>query len=272
MSLIEALFLGILQGITEFLPISSSGHLVIAQTYLGLEVESLKSFDVIVHVGTLTAIVVYFWKDIAGLFKGFIGFFGIYKVKESDKEYQNLILYIIIATLPAVFVGLFFEDAIDHLFRSAFYIGIWMIIIGGIFIIAEHQLKKYKKEKNIGYFSAIVVGIVQAFALIPGVSRSGITISAGIFQGLSREKAARFSFLLAIPVILGAGLLTTIKEIAGGGFELNLLTLVAGFVSSAFSGFFAVYFLMKYLKNHTLKVFSYYLFVVGTIVIILALL
>lgn len=272
MSILQALFLGVLQGITEFLPISSSGHLVIAQTFLGLEVDSLKSFDVVVHLGTLTAIIIYFWKDIVGLLKGFLGFLRIYKVKPSDKKYQNLILYIVVATIPAVIVGLLFEDAIDDLFRNAFYVGIWMIIVGVIFIISEKRLKTYLLKKKIGYLSATIIGIMQAFALIPGVSRSGTTISAGIFQGLTREKAARFSFLLAVPVILGAGILTVMNEISRGGFELEISLLLTGFASSALAGFCAVYFLMKYLKKHTLKAFSYYLFLVGGLVIILPLL
>lgn len=272
MNFLEALILGVVQGITEFLPISSSGHLVIAQTYLGLDVESLKSFDVIVHVGTLAAIIIYFWKDVVGLFKGFFGFLKIYKIKESEREYQNLILYIIIATIPAVIVGLTSENFIDSIFRSAFYVGIWMILVGIVFIVSEHKLKKFPGEKKVGYKSALIVGLAQAFALIPGVSRSGVTISAGIFQGIPREKAARFSFLIAIPTIMGAGTLTAIKEFSSGGFDLGFVPLATGFISSGLTGFFAVYLLMRYLKKHTLKIFSLYLFIVGAFVLTMTLL
>lgn len=268
MGFLEALFLGILQGITEFLPISSSGHLVLGETFLGLDVEKLKSFDVVVHLGTLTAIIIYFWKDVVGLFKGLFGYLGFYRKKSFDREYRKLIGFIIVGTIPAVIVGLFFEDLIDFVFRNTLYVGLWMIIVGEIFIISEGVLKKYKKEEKIGYIQALIIGVAQAAALIPGVSRSGATIAAGLFQGISREKAARFSFLLAMPAIFGAGLLTFIKEMKAGGFSLEFAPLLTGFIASALAGFGAVYFLMKYLKTHTLKAFSVYLFIVGGITVI----
>lgn len=268
MTFIEALILGVLQGITEFLPISSSGHLVLGETFLGLEVESLKSFDVVVHMGTLAAIVIYFWRDVVGLFKGLFAFIGIYKISARLREYQKLVGYIILASVPAVLAGLFLEDTIDFLFRDALYVGLWMIIVGEIFILSEGVLKKFKKEVQMGWFQALIIGLAQAVALIPGVSRSGSTIAAGLFQGVTREKAARFSFLMAMPVIFGAGLLTLVKEMKGGGFDLELVPLVVGFVASMLAGFAAVYFLMKFLKTHTLKAFAIYLFVVGGVTVV----
>jgi undecaprenyl-diphosphatase len=268
MSILEALILGIVQGITEFLPVSSSGHLVLGETFLGLEVEALKSFDVVVHLGTLTAIVIYFLKDVVGLFRGLFSFIGLYKTDSRAKEYQKLIGYIILASIPAVLAGLFLEDTIDFLFRNALYVGLWMIIIGEIFILSEGVLKKYTKNREIGWFQALIIGLAQAVALIPGVSRSGFTIAAGLFQGVTREKAARFSFLMAMPVIFGAGLLTTVKELKGDEFSVEFMPLVVGFIASAVAGFVAVYFLMKFLKKHTLKVFAYYLFAVGGITVI----
>jgi undecaprenyl-diphosphatase len=272
MNILEALFLGILQGVTEFLPVSSSGHLVIAESLLGLEVESLKSFDVVVHLGTFAAIIIYFWKDIVGLFKGFFSYIGLMKKSPSNKEYQNLIAYIIIATIPAIIIGLSMGDAIDFMFRNTFYVGLWMIIVGEVFLLAEWSLRKFKKEESLNWKKALIIGLAQAVALIPGVSRSGSTISAGLFQGIPREKAARFSFLLALPAILGAGLLTGIKEVKAGGFNVEFLPLIIGFVSATVVGFSSVYFLMKFLKNHSLNVFAYYLFVVGGISVIISLL
>ncbi|MBU1446450.1 undecaprenyl-diphosphate phosphatase [Patescibacteria group bacterium] len=279
MTIFDALFLGVLQGIAEFLPISSSGHLVIAERLLGLEVESLKSFDVMVHLGTLTAIIIYFWKDVVMLFQGFFGFLGFYKTNVHVRESQKLIFYIIIASIPAVLVGLFLGDSIDFLFRDLFYVGVWMIIVGEIFFLAEWYIVKYKKEKELNYPSAIIIGLAQAVALIPGVSRSGLTIATGLFRGLSREKAARFSFLMSMPVVFGAGLLTAIKEMKnasemglGISFsdKLDFLPLFIGFVSAALAGFASVYFLMKFIKNHTFKGFGVYLFVVGSIAIIMS--
>jgi len=277
MGIFDALFLGVLQGIAEFLPVSSSGHLILGESILGLDVESLKSFDVVVHIGTLTAVVVYFWKDVVMLFQGFFAFLGFYKINSHVKESQKLILYIIVASIPAVLTGLFFEDAIDFLFRDALYVGLWMIIIGQIFFLAEWYASKYKKEKELNLQSAIVIGLAQAVALIPGVSRSGSTIATGLFRGLSREKAARFSFLMSMPVVFGAGLLTAIKEMkkaseAGLGIsfgeQADLLPLIIGFASSALAGFAAVYFLMKFIKNHTLRGFGVYLFGIGTAAIV----
>lgn len=263
MNFLDALLLGILQGITEFLPISSSGHLVLGETFLGLDVENLKSFDVVVHMGTLAAIVIYFWRDVVGLFKGLFAFIGVYKISPRLREYQKLIGFIILASVPAVLAGLFLEDAIDFLFRDALYVGLWMIIVGEVFILAEAISKRFKKEVQIGWLQALIIGLAQAAALIPGISRSGSTIAAGLFQGATRERAARFSFLMAMPVIFGAGLLTVVKEMKGGGFDLELVPLVVGFVSSMLAGLGAVYFLMKFLKTHTLKAFAIYLFIVG---------
>jgi undecaprenyl-diphosphatase len=273
MGIFDALFLGVLQGIAEFLPISSSGHLVLGESLLGLDVSSLKSFDVIVHLGTLTAVIVYFWEDIVMLFQGFFAFFGFYKTNSHVRESQKLIFYIIIASIPAILTGLFLEDTIDFLFRDVFYVGIWMIIIGQIFFLAEWYAERYTKEKELGYLSVIIIGLAQAVALIPGVSRSGSTIAAGLFRGLSREKAARFSFLMSMPVVFGAGLLTAVKEFkkaseAGLGIsfgeQAELLPLIIGFISSALAGFAAVYFLMKFIKNHTFRGFGVYLFVIGS--------
>jgi len=272
MGILEALFLGALQGVTEFLPISSSGHLVIGESLLGLDVESLKSFDVVVHLGTFAAIIIYFWKDVVGLFKGFFSYIGLMKKSPANKEYQNLIAYIIIGTIPAIIIGLSMEDAIDFLFRNTFYVGLWMIIVGEVFLLSEWALKKFKNEEGLTWKKALIIGLAQAVALIPGVSRSGSTIAAGLFQGIAREKAARFSFLLALPAILGAGILTGMKELNVGEFNVEFIPLIIGFVSASVVGFGAIYFLMKFLKNHSLNVFAYYLFAMGAVSVIISLL
>jgi len=266
MTYLEAIILGIVQGITEFLPISSSGHLVISEELLGLQVEMYKSFDVAVHVGTLLAIIFYFWKDIVMLFKGLFSFFqSTAKVSEDVKEFRPWILYIIIGTIPAVIVGLLFEDRIDGFFRDATRVAVTMIVIGIIFFLAEYVFGKVKSGK-ITWGKAIVIGLAQAVALIPGVSRSGSTIAAGLFQGVKRETAARFSFLLGAPAIFGAGMLTSIKHF-GGGEALNLDpgVILTGLLTSFVVGYFAVKWLMKYLKKHGLYVFGTYLVVAGLV-------
>ncbi|MFC1599420.1 undecaprenyl-diphosphatase UppP [Patescibacteria group bacterium] len=272
MDFFQALILGILQGITEFLPISSSGHLVLGEAVLGLDVEALKSFDVAVHMGTLVAIIIYFWKDLVGLIMGFLSLIRVVKPNKKHDEYHMLILFIVIGSVPAVLVGFLLGDAIDYWFRNTLYVGLFMIIIAELFIVAEGKLKKFKKPTELKLGHAIIIGCFQALALIPGVSRSGSTIAAGIFQGISREKAARFSFLMAMPVIFGAGMLTVVKELRGGELTIELMPMVVGFIASAAAGFASVYFLMKFLKNHTLKVFSVYLFIVGAISVIISIL
>jgi len=259
--------LGLLQGVAEFLPISSSGHLVLAETYLHLDVEKLKVFDVVLHLGTLTAIIVYFWKDFCGLIKGFLAFLRLYKTAPHIEMYQRLIGYLIIATIPAVIVGLLFGDAIDYLFRNAWYVALFMIMMGEIYILAERFLSKYKIKREIGWKNALIIGLAQAVALAPGISRSGSTIAAGLFQGVSREKAARFSFLMAMPAILGAGMLTFIKEIKAGTLTMEWMPVIVGFIASFGASFATVYFLMRYLKNNSLRPFSYYLFAVGGVII-----
>ncbi|MBN1495066.1 undecaprenyl-diphosphatase UppP [Candidatus Peregrinibacteria bacterium] len=267
MGIFEALFLGLLQGVTEFLPVSSSGHLVITENYLNLDVENLKIFDVMLHLGSLSAIIIYFWKDFIGLIKGFLAFLRLYKTNPQIKEYQQLIGYLIIATIPAVAVALLFGDGIDYLFRNVWYVGIFMIIVGEIFILAEKALKKYKTKKEIGFKDSIIIGCAQAAALIPGVSRSGSTISAGLFLGIPREKAARFSFLMAIPAILGAGIFMGIKNLTASDFALGAAPMITGFAASLVASFGAVYFLMRFLKKHTLRPFAYYLFALGGLII-----
>lgn len=238
MNTLDALILGIVQGITEFLPISSSGHLVLVESLLGLEVANLKDFDVIVHVGTLLAILLYFWRDI------------------WNKKYWP---YVIVGTIPAVIVGLTLEGAIDSVFRSASAVGAVMLLIGVIFLTPESWGKK-PKNKKLTYVRAISIGLAQALAIIPGISRSGSTIFTGSFLGLEREEAARFSFLLGSVAIAGAGLLTA-KDLSS--ISLAPEVLLTGFISSFVAGYYAVKWLMHYLQKHPLYVFGVYLTIVG---------
>lgn len=262
MDFLHAFVLGVLQGITEFLPISSSGHLVIGEWFFGLKVDSLKSFDVALHIGSLLAIFVYFRKDVWGLLKAFVRLFG----GKFDGEYAKLILFIIVGTLPAVFAGLLLEEQIDAVFRNINMIGISMMVVGVIFVIGEWAHKKMAKESTgLTLKKVLIIGIAQAVALIPGISRSGSTIVAGLFQGTARDSAARFSFLLGMPAILGAGILTALKSSGGLSISFDLMFFGA-FVSFVFS-LLSVWFLMKFLKKHTLLVFAIYLIVVGSFVL-----
>ncbi len=248
MTIIESIILGVVQGITEFLPISSSGHLVLSESLLGLEVEALKSFDVALHVGSLLAILFYFRKTIA-------------EILLKDHKYIGLLL---VGTIPAVIAGFTLEDKIDALFRSITAVGVVMIITAIYFLIAE---KFAPKKGKLTIKNAVLIGIAQMFALIPGVSRSGSTIATGVLTGLERTKAAEFSFLLGSIAITGAGLLTALKVEAG---TLDLTTMSLGFFASMIASYFAIKFLMNFFKKNTLRPFAYYLFVIGVIAIMVS--
>ncbi len=289
MTWLDALILGVIQGITEFLPISSSGHLVLMEDFLGLDFENLKSFDVMVHLATLLAILVYFWKDIWGMLKE-VGKFFTGKAKWND-PYAKLIGYILIGTVPAVAFGLTMEDWIDSNFRKVEMVGGMMIGLAILFLLGEFTFERLNKKTSVKtkvkekvdtardylqpggfepaelrrmkWWKALLIGVFQAFALVPGISRSGSTIVAGLFQGIKRETAARFSFLLGIPALAGAGLLTGINVAETGKLGVSFLNLGIGFISAFLVGLASVFFLMNYLKKHSLKVFSIYLIALG---------
>jgi undecaprenyl-diphosphatase len=263
MDISQAIILGLIQGFTEFLPISSSGHLILAQEFLDLEVGQLAAFDVMVHMGTLLAIIAYFRKDFAGFAVALFNALRRKKLETQESEYSRLLEYIILASVPAVLVGLSLEDFIVEHFRSAQAVALNMIVSGIFFITADYIFRRVSKSE-ITLRRAIVVGLFQAFALLPGVSRSGTTISAALLGGIDREQAARFSFLLGSPVMLGAGVLTAAKLFFNGGeIGFSWVALLLGFLTSAASGYLCIALLMKFLKRHSLLVFAAYLIVVG---------
>ena len=244
MTLLQALILGVVQGITEFLPISSSGHLVLGEELLGLDVATLKEFDVVVHVGTLLTILIYFRKQLL------------------QTRYWP---WLILGTIPAVLVGFFLEDQIDAVFRSAQSVGLMMLIVGAIFLIPE-RFAMPKSKKPFTWWRVLLIGIAQAAAIIPGVSRSGSTIFTGTFLGLKREEAAQFSFLLGSIAIAGAGLLTAL-DITESSVAPQVLG--AGFLAAFLSGLAAVHWLMQFLKKHSLQVFGVYLVAIGGLSLLL---
>lgn len=258
MNIFEAILLGILQGITEFLPISSSGHLIIAEHFLGLDVENLRSFDVIVHLGTLFSILIYFRKEFKNLFTEVLRF-----------DFSTLKL-LIIGTIPAVIIGFSFANEIDDFFRDIKMVAIAMIFAGIFFLVAEFLSKKVQLSKVLNWKKSLFIGLVQAVALIPGVSRSGTTISGGLMAGLSRVEAAKYSFMLGSIAIFGAGVLTFKDVVSEGLYLPSASIIIVGLISSFLSGYFAVSFLMKFLATNSLRVFSVYLFILGFGVLLFA--
>jgi undecaprenyl-diphosphatase len=250
----KAVVLGIVQGLTEFLPVSSTAHLILIPWFFGWggEVNSL-IFDVALHGGTLVALIICFYKDWIDMITG----------------HRKLLYLIIIASIPAGIAGILLSRFAEHSLRNPLVIAASLIIVGFIMLIAERYSRATKDLRNGGITlnDAIIIGVAQAVAFIPGVSRSGITITAGLFRELKRVSAARFSFLLSTPVILGATLLEGRKLMKTPAL-LSPDILAAGFISAFVSGLAAILFLLRFLNRHPLNVFVYYRFILAAVILI----
>ncbi|MGB3634615.1 MAG: undecaprenyl-diphosphatase UppP [Rubrobacteraceae bacterium] len=268
LELIEAIFLGIVQGLTEFLPVSSSGHLVLGQYFLGLDPERFGlSFDVALHMGTLLAVVTFFWRDLVRMAYAFVrSFTGHRNMSNPD---QRLAYLILAATVPAALIGFLFEGFIETRTRLPWVVVFNLVLVGVLFIVAEIMGKKNRRASKLGFREAIGIGVAQAAALVPGVSRSGATITLGLFLGLRREEAARFSFLMSVPIIGGAGALQMSEVISEGMTAFETLIFGVGFVSSAVVGYAAIKFFISYIADHSLRAFSYYRFGLAAVVAVL---
>ncbi len=254
----HAMVLGLLQGLAEFLPISSSAHLILAPRYFHWPDPGL-AFDVALHLGTLAAVVVYFWKDLLLLGKALVD----PRVPQA-KEKRRLVGLIAAATVPGALAGFLLEHKAETVFRSAELIACTLIIMGLLLGIADWFSKGRNKIESLSFPSALGIGLAQSFALIPGVSRSGSTITIARFLGLDRQEAARFSFLMSIPIIAGAGVLK-FKEIL---HDPDKVALSAGFATSAVSGFLAIWVLMRYVQRHRYTPFVVYRWVLGAFVLL----
>jgi undecaprenyl-diphosphatase len=252
-TIIEAIILGIIQGLTEFLPISSSGHLILAEWATGWKGELMNNltFDVALHVGTLTAVLWYFWRDWV-----MIGKAVVKVLRGRALEYEaRLVWYICLATIPAVAVGLTLEHTVETLFRNPFLVAAALAAGSLIIWLADRYSPRSRRLADMTLGHALFVGLAQALALVPGVSRSGITISAGLAAGYRREDAARFSFLLSTPVIAGAAVLK-VRHITFHGHAA--WGCILGTLSSAVVGYLAIRFLIRYLERHSMNIFVWY--------------
>lgn len=258
MSIFEALILGIIQGLTEFLPVSSSGHLELGKVILGdksVPQESLL-FTVVLHTATALSTIVIFRKDIAEIFRGLFQF-------KNNEEFQFSVK-IIISMLPAAVIGVLFNDEIEALFaKQVLLVGAMLWITGLLLFLAD---RAKKTEKNVSNFNSFIIGISQAIAILPGISRSGATIATSVLLGIDRSKAARFSFLMVIPLILGK----MAKDMMDGTVDIQNdlnIGLIVGFFAAFISGLFACQWMISLVKKAKLRYFSYYCFIVGTIAI-----
>jgi len=274
LSVIEAIILGIVQGLTEFLPISSTGHLTLAGKFMNLisdqNPERWTAFMAIIQLGTMGSILVYFWRDIWHISMEFIDQNFIHRKKMSEQTLNSRMGWFIIAgTLPIVIIGLGFKDMIEGAFTKNLYvISISLIVLAVILAVAEKTAKFKYELKDVNFFRAIMIGLAQAVALIPGSSRSGTTITMGLFTGFNRETAARFSFLLSIPAVLASGALQlkeSLPYLDGSG----TLNLVIATIVSAVSGWLAIDFLLKFLKKYSTFIFIYYRIALGLIILFL---
>lgn len=274
MTLLEAIILGIIQGITEFLPISSVGHLTIAGKFMNLVDESnpqqWTAFLAIIQLGTLLSIGSYFAKDLFSISKDFISE-NILRRKAFKQQSFNSKLgwLIILGSFPIFFFGLALKDLIEGAFTKNLYvISGSLIILAFILAFAELIGKRTKSLEDITIIDALIIGIAQALALVPGSSRSGTTITAALFLGINREAAARFSFLLSVPAIFASGIYQAIKALSfvSGDYWISIL---AATVFSAISGFLAIEFLLRYLRKYSTFIFIYYRIILGVIILLL---
>ena len=264
MSWLQALILGVVQGLTEFLPVSSSGHLAIFKELLGVEAGGDLVFEVTVHAATVCATIVVFWKPIVKLFA------GLFKFKYNDET--DYICKILVGTIPVMIVGLFFKDKVEELFSSLWVVGGALLLTAVLLYFSDAVSKSKAMRENdarngISFVQALLVGIGQAFAVLPGLSRSGATISTGLISGVRREVVAQFSFLMVIIPILGDMFL----EIVGGGLAastVGVMPLAIGFVAAFATGLFACKAMIALVKKAQLKWFALYCLLVGLTVIL----
>jgi undecaprenyl-diphosphatase len=286
--MLSVIILALIQGLTEFLPVSSSGHLILIPKLFNLKNFGL-DFDAFLHIGTLFAVLVYFRKDIWNLIKGFL---------RIDKSYSKLSYGILIATIPVVLIGFGLKDFFETDFIRSIDFVAYMLIAGSVLmyvaekfsirteaktrelapddemrenaVLLKQNCNSKKDMQELGYLQMLFIGLIQCLALFPGMSRSGSTIAAGIFTGLKKEEAARFSFLLGLPAIAGAGLLAVKDMLEVGSLELGLMELSLGLLISFVSGLLAIDFLLKFLRNQSLTVFVVYRLIFAALLIILS--
>ncbi len=277
MSYLSAIILGLVQGIAEFLPISSSGHLSIFQNFFGLmdvEAENL-FFDVLLHLGTLIAVFVAYRKEIMELILALFSLFtrDAQQASRSSRDYRparRMILLIIIATLP-LFLVLPIKDHVEGLYRNTFFIGGALIVTGVLLFMSDRFRHGYKTEKSATLLDALLVGFAQALATVPGLSRSGTTIAAGLTRNFERPFAVRFSFLMSIPAVLGANILSLIDALQGGVDWSLMPVYLVGVVIAAVSGYFSIRLLKFISERKSFGGFAYYCWAAGAFTLIMSL-
>ena len=263
MTIFQAIVFGVVQGLTEFLPISSTAHLILLPWAAGWPDPGL-SFDVALHLGTLVALLIYFWTDWMSLITSAL---GILRGRTKSPD-ARMAMMIVVATIPGAAAGALFEHKVEDALRAPQVIALMLIALALVLVVAELIGRKKKNLEEISWRDAITVGVSQALAIVPGVSRSGVTISAGLFAGMKRETAARFSFYLSTPLIAGAVAKKSLDVLKEGATVERLTPFVVGILVSGIVGYLAIAFMLRYLQTRTTYLFVYYRIVLGIAVLL----
>ena len=263
MTILQSILLGIVQGLTEFIPVSSTAHLLIAQSLLKIPAsDEMFAFLILVQWGTLVSLFAYFWKDFLALLRAFFA-------RPFSSEENRLAWYLLIATLPALLAGYFLKDALESLFGTPLFAASIRLFAAAILLaLAEHFGKRLRSLDSMTWLDALVVGVFQILAVFPGASRSGSTISGGMLQGFRRADAARFAFLMSAPVMLAAGAYESLDLLHMPDMGAFLPVLLAGFLAAALVGWAAIKWLMRYLSRHSLTVFAVYCAALGFLLLV----
>jgi undecaprenyl-diphosphatase len=269
LELVQAILLGVVQGLTEFLPVSSSGHLLLGQYFLGMDQDRFGlTFDAAIHTGTVLAVVSFFWRDLLRMAVAFVRSLRGPNFEDRDQRMAYLIL---VACIPAGVVGLLFQNFFEQEVRSPWLVAFNLVLVGTLFIVGEVVGRQTRTSDKLGFKEALGIGVAQTAALFPGVSRSGATITLGLFLGLRREEAARFSFLMSVPITAAAALLSLADAFGSGIDAHGALLFLVGTITSGVVGYLAIRFLLDYLAGHSLLVFAYYRFALAAVVVVLLL-
>ena len=271
--IVQAIIIGVVQGLTEFLPVSSSAHLIVLPRILGWDDVLINSaeFVVMLHMGTLAALLAYFWRDVLDLIAA--AWAALHERSLAGDPDRKLAFVLLLSIIPAGLFGLFFEDWIDSFFREAIIVIPLILVVGAAILwLAERLGTRDRDLEQTNYSDGVLIGLAQALALFPGISRSGVTIAAGLFRGLEREAAARFAFLMGIPIITGAGL-WKMRSIAtgdaGDAGDVDVAVLAAGVIAAAVSGWIAIGILLRYLRTHSTGIFIAYRLIAAAVFLVL---
>ena len=269
---VQAIIIGIVQGLTEFLPVSSSAHLIVLPRALGWDDELINSstFVIMLHMGTLGALLVYFWRDVLELIGAFIDL--VRERSFGDDPKRKLSLVLLLTIIPAALLGFLFGDWIGDFFYDAAIVIPFILVVGaGVLWLAERIGSRTRDLEQSDFGDAAFIGAAQMFALFPGISRSGITLAAGLARGLDRESAARFAFLMGIPIIAGAGLWKARHVVTGEAGEVDLAVLAAGVIAAFLAGLVAIGFMLRYLREHSTGIFIAYRLIAAAVFLVLLL-